>query len=67
MKRMECRIIITHWGRTFELGMFDPVGMKYEALGRHDTGKIDRVVSDLRVRMERERHVVTFSELTGPR
>lgn len=66
-KQLECRILITHWGRTFELGMFDPISMRHEPLGRHSTDKIEKVVGDLRVRMERERHMVTFSEVSGPR
>ncbi len=66
-KQMECRIVITYWGHTFDLGMFDPVTERCAQLGRHSTKDIVRVVGDLRVRMERERHRVTFSELTGPR
>ena len=66
-RQLECRIVITHRGHTFELGMYDPVGMRYEALGNHPTKDILRIVGDLRVRMERERHIVSFSELTGPR
>lgn len=59
--------MITYWGRTFDLGMYDPVGMRYEALGRHPSEKIEKIVRDLRVRMEKERHLVTFSEISGPR
>lgn len=68
-KQLECRIIITHAPdrRTFELGMYDPVTMRHEPLGRHPTKDIDRIVRDLRVRMEQERHLVTYSEVTGPR
>lgn len=66
-KQLECRIVITHWGRTFSLGMFDPLSERHEPLGKHPTGDIERIVGDLRVRMERERHLVTFSEVTGPR
>lgn len=68
-KQLECRIIITHAseGRTFALGMFDPLSMRYEPLGNHPVSDIERIVGDLKVRMERERHRVTFSELTAPR
>ncbi len=64
---LECRIVITHQGGTFELGMYDPVGMRYEPLGKHPLKDIDRIVRDLRARMEKERHRVTFSEMVGPR
>lgn len=66
-KQLECRIVITHWDGTFDMGMYDPVSGRYEPLGRHPTRDIERVVGDLRVRMEKERHKVTFSEVTGPR
>lgn len=66
-KQLECRIVITHHGRTFDLGMFDPVSMRHEPLGSHPTRDIDRIVRDLQVRMEREKHIVTFSEVHGPR
>lgn len=67
-KQLECRIVITHKGPTeFALGMYDPVGMRYEPLGTHPTRDIDRIVGDLRVRMERERHLVTYSEVWGQR
>ncbi len=66
--QLECRVVITHIGaQRFDLGMFDPVSMRYEPLGNHPTSDIERIVGDLRVRMERERHRVSFSELTGPR
>lgn len=68
-QRLECRIIITHnsGAGTFDMGMYDPRAMRYEALGTHPVAKIDRIVGDLRARIEQERHVVTFSEVTGPR
>ena len=67
-KQMECRVVITHLSPTlFELGMMDPVSMRYEALGKHPTKDIEKVVGGLRTRMERERHLVTFSEVWGPR
>jgi hypothetical protein len=76
---LECRIVITHWppidnavghafrAPTFDLGIYDPVSGRYAPLGRHLLVHIDRIVRDLKVRIERERHLVTFSERTGPR
>ena len=66
-RRLECRITITHFGATFALGMYDPLNVRHEPLGTHPVRDIERIVRDLKVRMERERHVVTFSEVTGPR
>ncbi len=68
-ERMECRVVITHLPGTgkFDMGMYDPVCGRYEPLGRHPVEKIDRIVGDLVARMEQERHVVTFSEISGPR
>lgn len=65
--QLECRIVLTYWGRTFEMGMFDPISMRYEPLGRHSTDRADKIVGDLRTRMEREGHRVTYSEVNGPR
>lgn len=66
-KQMECRIVITNWCGVFDLGMYDPVTMRYEPLGRHPKRDRERIVRDLKHRMEQERHLVTFSEVTGPR
>ncbi len=67
-KQLECRIVITHVPvLQFELGMYDPLNMRYERLGTHPTKNIDRIVGDLKTRIERERHLLTFSELVGPR
>lgn len=75
-KQMECRIVITHrasdWRKvgacnTFSLGMYDPVSSRYEPLGTHPFAKIDGIVRDLKIRMEKEGHRVSFSELRGPR
>ena len=66
-KQLECRIVITHRGRIFDLAMFDPLSMRYEPLGTHPERDIDRIVCDLRIRMEREGHRVSFSEMRGPR
>lgn len=67
MKQLECRIIITHQDHTFSLGMYDPVSMRYAPLGTHSIDKIEPIVRDLRIRMEKERHIVTFSEMSAPR
>ena len=67
MKQLECRVVITHDGNTFALGMFDPQGGRYEPLGKHPKRDIERIVRDLKVRMEREGHLVSFSEMSGPR
>lgn len=66
-KQLECRIIISH-GRTdlkTEVGMYDPLTMRYEPLGAHGPSQreIDRVVRDLQASMERAEHLVTFSEV----
>ena len=66
-KKMECRVIITHHGYNFEMGMYDPRGGRYEPLGKHPVANIKKVVGDLKTRMEREGHRVTFSEITGER
>ena len=69
-RQLECRIIITHQTgclSTFALGMYDPISGRYEPLGKHPTNTIDKVVRDLKHRMEVEGHSVTFSEVTAPR
>lgn len=66
-KQLECRIIITRLGAVFELGMYDPVQCRHEPLGKHPIKDINKIVDDLRTRMEREGHLVTFSEWRGPR
>ena len=68
-RQLECRVVITHaeGGQTFALGMYDPVSGRHEPLGTHPTRSIDRIVGDLRTRMEREGHRVTFSEIVGKR
>lgn len=68
-KQLECRIVLTYWTGLgqFDMGMYDPISMRYEPLGRHPLAKADKIVGDLRNRMEQERHRVTYSEVTGPR
>lgn len=73
-KQMECRIVITHDAEAdvrrqqmFEIGMFDPISGKYEPLGRHPFRQIDSIVRGLKERIEREGHLLTFSERRGLR
>lgn len=67
-KQLECRVVITHVPvLQFQLGMFGPQSMRYEPLGTHPRRDIDRIVRDLKVRIEKENHIVTFSEMRGPR
>ena len=66
-KQLECRVVITHNRSTFNLGMYDPLSGRYEALGTHQNSKIDKIIGDLKVRIEREGHLVTFSEMWGSR
>ena len=61
---MECRIVLTKVGLSTEVGMFDPVSGRYVPLGSHRE-HLDTVVRDLKIRMEKEGHTVTFAERTG--
>lgn len=47
--------------------MYAPLAEKYESLGTHPLNIIDKTVMDLKNRIEMERHLVTFSEVSGPR
>lgn len=69
-KQMRCRILITHAknGKTFALGMYDPLNLRHEPLGNtHPIRDIDKIVSGLRHSMERAGHEISFSEVTAPR
>ena len=69
-RQLECRVVITNKGGAsapFELGMYDPLSGRYEPLGTHPANGKDKIVRDLKVRMEREGHLVSFSEQSGPR
>jgi hypothetical protein len=68
-KQLECRVVIRHRrsASKFDLGMYDPRSGRYEPLGSHPTSNIDKIVRDLKVRMEKERHLVTFTELEADR
>lgn len=72
MAQLECRIIVTHGHRAdlkTEVGMYCPVTRRYEHLGAHGPARreIDKVIADLRDRIEQERHLVTWSIMRGPR
>lgn len=64
-KQLECRVVITNKVGSFELGMYDPINARYERLGTHPMRDKDRIVRDLKNRIEMEGHLVSFSELTG--
>jgi hypothetical protein len=71
-KRLECRIVLTHGHRVdlkTEVGMWDPLNERYAPLGVHGPNlrEIDKMVYGLKDKIEKEGHVVTFSELRGPR
>jgi hypothetical protein len=57
---MECRIVLTSEGSKTEMGMFDPVSGRYVPLGKHSPAVLDKVVRDLKTRMEKEGHLVSF-------
>lgn len=73
-KPLECRIVITYWpgvytgqGAMFDLGMYDPLSMRYERLGRHPLRDAQKIIGDLKRSIETAGHLLTFSEVTGPR
>lgn len=67
-KQLECRVVLTFQGRTFAMGMYCPATGRYEPLGNnHPTRDSVRIVGELRDRIAREGHRVTFSEVNGKR
>lgn len=64
-RQLECRVVITNEGGNFSLGMYDPLNTRYEKLGTHPVRDKDKIVRDLKNKIEREGHLVSFSELTG--
>lgn len=56
---MECRIVLTRVGLETEVGMYDPQSGRYVPLGQHRQ-HLETVVRDLKTRMEKEGHTVTF-------
>lgn len=66
-KQLECRIVIGHRpDKKIELGMYDPLNHRYEALGTHGPSQreIDRVVNDLKRSILKAGHQLTFCERT---
>lgn len=71
-KQLECRIVLTHGHRTdlkTEMGMWDPLNEKYVPLGAHGPrmADIDSAVRGLKERILKEGHLLTFSDVRGPR
>lgn len=63
--QMECRIIITYRrDRRIDLGMYDPISKRYEALGTHGPSPrdVDKAVYGLKESIERAGHRLTFCE-----
>ena len=63
--QLECRIVIIHRrDLKIDLGMYDPLNMRFEPLGTHgpDQREIDRVILDLKSSIERAGHLLTFCE-----
>lgn len=64
-KQLECRICITYRkDKKIELGMYCPRSLRYEYLGLHGPSQrvIDKVVTDLKIRILKEGHLLTFCE-----
>lgn len=64
-KKLECRIVIGYrLDKKIELGMYDPLNDRYEALGTHGPSQyeIDRVVNDLKKSIITAGHKLTFCE-----
>lgn len=64
-KQLECRIVIGYRSdKRIELGMYDPLNDRYEALGTHGPGQreIDRIVNDLKRSITQAGHRLTFCE-----
>lgn len=70
IRQLECRVVITHRrDHKLELGMYCPATCRYEPLGTHGPGQFakDAAVRGLVERIQREGHLLTFSEVTEPR
>lgn len=64
-RQLECRVVIRRLpDRRVALGMYDPLNMRYEALGTHGPGEssIDEAVRGLKEAIERAGHRLTFSD-----
>lgn len=64
-EQLECRIVIEYRqdGR-INLGMYDPLSLRYEPLGTHGPGQatIDRAVDGLKRSITDAGHLLTFCE-----
>lgn len=64
-EQLECRVVIIRCGHKFEMGMYDPLTMRYECLGKnHPAVDEERIVRGLVERIEREGHRLSFCERT---
>lgn len=64
-KQLECRIILTfRRDRRVDLGMYDPLNHRYEALGTHGPSvkEVDKAVEGLKTSIIRAGHRLTFCE-----
>lgn len=64
-QQLECRIVITYLpDKRIALGMYDPVGMRYEPLGTHGPARkeVDKAVLGLKESILRAGHRLTFCE-----
>lgn len=64
-EQLECRIVLTYHRGTFSMGMYDPVGGRYEPLGTHSMRDIERVVGGLKRSIEQAGHRLTWCERTA--
>lgn len=62
--QMECRVVLTtnRDGKTFGLGMYDPISGRYEALGTHPNCDKDKIVRDISISIQRAGHRLTYCE-----
>lgn len=64
-KQLECRVVIFHLpDKRIELGMYDPLGGRYEPLGTHGPSPqaVETAIRGLKERIEQEGHRVSFCE-----
>ena len=65
--QLECRVVIRRYpNKRITLGMFDPVSGRYAPLGAHGPAMrdVDKAVYGLKERIEQERHLLTFSDIS---
>ena len=63
-EQLECRVVVTNHGdgRTFDLGMYDPLTGRYEFLGTHPVRDRERRVRDLQRTIEGAGHRLSLCE-----